>query len=344
MKTMKTPKIVITNKVHDEIFDRLSRHAEVVVNESQEPWPRDRLLRELADATAMMAFMPDRVDAALLDHAPHLRLVACALKGFDNFDVAACTRRGVWVSIVEDLLTEPTAELTIALMIGLARHMLAGDVQVRSGYRGWRPRLYGTGLKGATVGILGMGAIGRAVAERLSGFGCRSVYWDRARLDHAEEVRLKAAWADFDTLLASADYVVCALPLTPETFHRIDADALRRMRKGALLINPSRGSVVDEAAVAMAIDGGHLGGYAADVFEMEDWARADRPRAIDGRLLARPDRTLFTPHLGSAVAEVRLAIERDAAENILDLLRGDRPRRAINDISPDRDAVRAVAS
>jgi phosphonate dehydrogenase len=165
------PKIVITNRVHSEIVDMLSAHALVVANDGEECWPDERLSAEMTDATAMMAFMPDRIEEAVLDRAPHLRLIACALKGFDNFDVDACTKRGVFVSIVKDLLTEPTAELAIGLMIGLARHVLPGDAQVRSDFKGWRSRFFGTGLKGSQVGILGMGAIGRAIAQRLAGFG-----------------------------------------------------------------------------------------------------------------------------------------------------------------------------
>lgn len=325
------PKIVITHKVHDEILTKLAPYARVSVNESDDTWAHDRLLAELSDATAMMAFMPDRIDATVLSHAPSLRLVACALKGFDNFDVAACTARGVHVSIVSDLLTDPTAELTIGLMIGLGRHILPGDEAVRIGYKGWRPRFYGVGLKGAAVGILGMGAIGKSIAERLTGFGTQASYWDRRELGSDDEERLKVTFTDFERLLSTSDFVVCALPLANDTQHLLGALEVAKMRKGTLLINPSRGSVVDEGAVVAALEAGHLAGYAADVYEMEDWARPDRPEAVHPGLVQRRTDTLLTPHIGSAVTKTRLAIEHEAADNIIDLLEGRRPRAAINE-------------
>lgn len=338
---MSRPRIVVTSKIHAQIAEALGHHGEVVANPGDEPWPPGRLRQEIADASAVMAFMPDRLDAAFLDAAPNLTIVACALKGFDNFDVAACTERGVWVSVVQDLLTEPTAELTIGLMIGLARHVLAGDRHVREGFAGWRPRFYGVGLAGSRVGLLGIGAIGRSLARRLAGFGCELVYWDRHRLSRSEELALGVTYAEFDRLVATSTFLVSALPLTPDTRHKIDAPVLAAMPEGALLINPSRGSVVDEAAVADALESGRLAGYAADVFEMEDWALEDRPRRIEPRLLAMADRTLFTPHLGSAVRDVRLAIEQDAMMNIIDALLGRRPRGAINDV--ERPARRGDA-
>ena len=280
-----------------------------------------------------MAFMPDSVDERLLRQWSQLRIIAGALKGCDNFDIEACTRRGVWLSVVPDLLTEPTAELTIALMIGLGRHLLEGDRRVRSGrYRGWRPSLYGRGLSGSRVGLIGMGVIGQAVAARLKAFGVEQRYCDPRPLAAplARELGLTLA-RDPATLISWSDYLVLAAPLTPATTHIIDEKALRAIRPGCLLINPSRGSLVDEPAVLAALEDGRLGGYAADVFEMEDWARSDRPRTIFDRLRRHP-RTLFTPHLGSAVIEVRRAIERRAAENIADALSGRTPRDAVNSV------------
>ncbi|MEH6718879.1 MAG: phosphonate dehydrogenase [Aurantimonas endophytica] len=328
---MNRPLIVATSKIHTEVVELLSLHGDVVANVNDEPWAVDRLSSELREARAVMAFMPDRVDNAFLEAAPNLEIVACALKGFDNFDVATCTARGVWVSIVEDLLTDPTAELTVGLMIGLARHIMSGDVEVRRSFDGWRPRFYGTGLSGSCIGLLGMGAIGQALAKRLRGFGSEIVYWDRNRLSPQSEADHGVTFAEFNQVVAKSTFLISALPLTTETRHMVDAAVLAAMPGGAFLVNPSRGSVVDEAAVADALESGRIAGYAADVFEMEDWAIDDRPRQIEPRLLAMPDRTLFTPHLGSAVQHIRLAIEMDAAANIIDVLEGRRPRGAIND-------------
>src|SRR5262249_38679508 len=151
----------------------------VVVNTGDEPWAPDAVVRQAADAEALVAFMTDRVDESFLARCPRLRIVACVLKGYDNFDVAACSRRNILLSVVPDLLTNPTAELAVGLTIALGRKLLAGDAHVRSGaFGGWRPHLYGTGLDGSTVGIVGFGAVGRAIARRLGGFGARLLVHD----------------------------------------------------------------------------------------------------------------------------------------------------------------------
>ena len=332
------PKVLITNWVHPEIVDFLEQHFTVVYNRSrEEPFTRDQILQKGHDAIGIVAFMPDTVDDALLSELPNLRIVACALKGYDNFDVEACTRRGIWLSIVPDLLTVPTAELTIGLMIGLARKVLQGDAYVRSGrFQGWRPMLYGTGLAGATVGIVGMGAVGQAVAQRLSGFDAELLYFDAAPLSQEQEGRFGLRAVLFDELLAACDYLVLAVPLSGESVDLIDARALSRMKRGSLLINPARGSLVDEEAVADALASGQLAGYAADVFEMEDWARADRRRRVSQRLLAEQERTLLTPHLGSAVDAIRKQIAMEAAQNVVQVAKGLRPQGAINEPTGQR--------
>jgi phosphonate dehydrogenase len=319
-------RIVVTNRIHDEVRLRLESHGAVTVNTTIEPWHADTLADHLADATAMMGFMTDSVDAPLLERARHLKLVACALKGFDSYDVEACTARGVWVSIVPDLLTEPTAELAVGLAIGLARHVLVADSYVRDGgFKGWRPTFYGTGLAGATVAIVGLGKVGSAIAKRLFGFECRLLGVDPAATDAPPDVER----VSLDEATARADFVMLAAPLNASTRHLVTADTLSKAKHGSLWINVGRGSVVDEDAIADALSGGAIAGYAADVFAFEDWRLADRPRAIPQSLLSHPA-TLFTPHLGSAVRSVRLAIEHRAADNILDVLAGRAPRDAIN--------------
>lgn len=309
----------------------LDAAAVVVPNHTRETLPREEIIARARDADALMAFMPDSIDEEFLAACPKLKIVGAALKGYDNFDVEACERRGVWFSIVPDLLTIPTAELTIGLLLGLTRHMLAGDRHIRSGnFRGWRPELYGAGLTGRTLGIIGMGAVGKALAKRLAGFDMKLVYADDVALDGQQESAWGLERMSLDALLQHSDFVVPMLPMTPQTFHVINADAIRRMKSGAYLINASRGSVVDENAVAVALESGQLAGYAADVFEMEEWTRTDRPAGIPRALLDNTAQTFFTPHLGSAVKEVRLEIERQAALNIIQALSGARPMGAIN--------------
>lgn len=323
--TVKSPKILVTNPIHAEVEARLQSVGFVEVNRDTEPWTPQQLAEHAQDSDAIMGFMTDSVDAALLAKTPRLRVVACALKGYDSYDIDACTRAGVWVSIVPDLLTEPTAELALGLAISLARNVLTGDAQVRSGrFQGWRPRLYGTGLAGATVAVVGLGCVGQAIIARLAGFGCaRVVGVDPVqRLSGVESLPLAQA-------LTQADFVFLAAPLTKSSWHLLDAFALSHCKPGQFIINVGRGSVVDEEAIAAALEAGALGGYAADVFACEDWGLAQRPAGVPAKLRA-PASTLFTPHLGSAVRNVRLAIEHRAADNIIAVLQGCEPVDAIN--------------
>lgn len=324
------PRVVITHRVHLETLDLLSAHCEVISNQTMETMPREEVIRRACTADAIMAFMPDRIDADFLAACPQLKIIGAALKGYDNFDVAACAARGVWLSFVPDLLTVPTAELAIGLTIGLTRKMIQADARVRSGkFAGWRPEFFGLGIAGSAIGILGMGAIGQAIAERLNGWGATLLYSDRAPIPADAEARLGVVWRSLDGVLSESDIVILALPLTPSTIHVINDKTLALMKPGAYLVNPCRGSVVSEAAVLAALTRGQLGGYAADVFELEDWARDDRPREIAPALLSHPS-TMFSPHLGSAVQKVRLAIELRTARNILQALSGELPMDAVN--------------
>lgn len=330
---MNKPKVVLTHWVHPEIIELLREKAEVVANPGRKTLPRKVLLERAKDADALMAFMPDCIDETFLKACPRLKIIGAALKGFDNFDVDACTRHGVWLTIAPDLLTIPTAELTVGLVLGITRNMLEGDRHIRSGqFAGWRPELYGLGLYGRTAGIVGLGLVGRAVAERLKGFGMNLVYSDEISLPPDEEKRLGLTKVTFSGLLDSSDIVIPLLPLTDRTFHLFDRNALARMKKGSYLVNACRGSVVDEMAVVESLEKRHLAGYAADVFEMEDWIRPDRPRSIPKALLENTAQTFFTPHLGSAVDDVRIEIERYCARSILQALDGKIPEGKVNDV------------
>ncbi len=330
------PRVLITQRAFPETLAMFTGRADLRVNETPDPWPEDQLLRAARGAHALMVFMPDSLDARFLRQCPKLQVVAAALKGCDNFDVEECSRLGIWFTIVPDLLSEPTAELALALMLGLARNVRMGDELIRSGqFHGWRPVFYGRGLSGSTVGIIGFGAVGRALARILRGFDCRILYHDER--PRKEELRVQRA--SFEELLQVSDFVLPLLPLTAVTFHLLGRDVLGCMKPGSFLINVSRGAVVDEEAVTEALENGRLAGYAADVFEMEDWARPDRPGDISPRLLSQVTRTLFTPHLGSAVLAARRAIERAAALNILEALDGRRPGGAINCPAPPRNGA-----
>ncbi len=325
--------MVVTHWVHPEVAGYLATFCEPVLPAGPgQVFAPDTVADLAAGADGLITGMSDRVDEAFLARCPRLRVISATLKGYDNFDAGACARRGVWLAILPDLLTAPTAELAVGLIIGVMRRVAEADREMRQGtFAGWRPRLYGAGLDGATTGIVGMGQVGRAVARRLSGFGTRIVYCDRRPVPPGElQTGAEVTRLDWFSLRAVSDVMVLALPLTGETRHLLGAEALAAMRPGAFLVNVGRGSVVDEDAVAGALASGQLGGYAADVFAMEDWARPDRPRRIPPRLLAHP-RTLFTPHLGSGVDAVRRRMSLEAARQVEQVLCGQRPDHAVND-------------
>ncbi len=248
----------------------------------------------------------------------------------DNFDVQACSNRGVWFSSVPDLLTIPTAELAIGLLINVARNMHRGNEVVKSGqFEGWRPRLYGKGLDNSTVGIIGMGRVGKAIATFLQGFNNHVIYSDPYLKSNAFIGEPIAEKVELTTLLSRSDFIIVATPYTTSTRHLINEDSLKQIKSDAFLINIGRGSCVNEKAISAALDSNQLAGYAADVFEFEDWARDDRPKTIYESLL-ESDKTYFTPHLGSAVDQVRYDIAMQAALNIKDVLKGKQPQNAIN--------------
>jgi phosphonate dehydrogenase len=329
------PRVVVTHWVHPEVTALLAEFSDPVgPDRDTGAWPAARVLELAAGAEGLIACMADRVDGAFLDRCPRLRIVAATLKGYDNFDAAACARRGVWLTTVPDTIVGPTAELAAGLVIGIMRRVGEGDRAVRGGdFAGWRPQLYGTGLAGANVGIVGMGALGRAIAARLRAFGAHIAYCDERPLPPAEEARLEAARFGLEDVMAGSDVIVVALPLGGGTAGLLGRDLLRRARPGAFLVNVGRGSVVDEEAVADALADGRLGGYAADVFAMEDWARPGRPPRIPARLLAHP-RTLFTPHLGSAVDDVRRQMSLQSARQVRQALAGQRPANAVDQPDP----------
>lgn len=325
------PLVVLTNATFPETRQLFDGVARVIANDRAEPWPEDLVRSKCRDAAGVMAFMTDRIDGAFLDACPNLQVVGAALKGFDNIDVAAAAERGVWVTICDDLLTIPTAELAIALMLSLGRHIVRADRDIRErGFNGWRPTHYGTGIRGSQVGIVGFGKVGQAIAERLAGFDCRLAAYDAFADAFPERFEGLVVRSDMRDLLRQSDFVVLALPLTASTLRLIDGNAIAAMKRGALLVNPARGSLVDETAVAEALEAGQLGGYAADVFACEDWARQDRPLTIDPRLRAAGAPTVLTPHIGSAVTAIRRQIEASAARSILAVLDGRQPEGAVN--------------
>src|SRR5690242_17358336 len=311
---MDKPRALITRRLAVAPGAVLGAGIEIDQHDSEEALPREQLLQRVREASALLPILGDRVDRELLDAAPRLRIVANHAVGYDNVDVPACTARGVWVTNTPGVLTDATADLAWALILALARRLREGEELLRSGgFRGWAPTmLLGRELRGRTLGVLGYGRIGRAVARRAEGFGMRVLFTARG------------GGTPFDELLQQSDVLSIHCPLNPQTRHLFDAAALLRMRRGALLVNTARGPIVDEAALGAALEAGHLGGAALDVFEHE-------PLVHPG-LVGRDDVVLL-PHLGSATQEARESMARIALTQVELVLRGERPQTPVNEIA-----------
>lgn len=272
----------------------------------------------MGDAEALLALLTDRIDADVLDRAPRLRVVANAVVGYEHVDREACRARGIVVTNTPDVLTDATADLAFALILSAVRGLPGAERSLRAGeFHGWGFWDYlGGDLNGKTLGIFGMGRIGRAVARRAAPFGMRVIYHSRTPLAAEDEAALGAERVDFDGLITRSDVLSLHAPLTPETRHAIGADALRRMRPGSYLLNTARGALVDEAALVNALRDGPLAGAGLDVYERE-------PQIHPG-LLELPNVTLL-PHVGSATRETRTRMAMLAARNVHAVLTGAAP-------------------
>jgi glyoxylate reductase len=299
-------KVVSTSPLPIDLAAQLSR-ARVEIPEQWTPVARC----DLSDAHALVCLLLDRVDASVIARAPKLRVIANCAVGYDNVDVAAATAAGIAVTNTPDVLTEATAEFTIALIFAAARRIPEGDRLVRTGqWPGWRlDQLLGIGLAGKTLGIVGLGRIGRAVAQRAEALGMRVI--------HSEP----GSGVPVDELFAESDVVSLHCPLTPETRHLVNAERLRLMKPHAILVNTARGGCIDEGAVADALTAGKLFSAALDVFAHEP--------AIDPALLVAP-RIVLAPHLGSATTEARTQMAQLCANAVKAVLAGQRPPNLVN--------------
>lgn len=315
---MPSPSIIVTRSLPAPVEAVLRDRYGAVLSPDDRQLSREELGRALDTYDIVLCTLTDRLDAELIER-PTRRAVFLANfgAGTNHIDLAACRRVGLPVSNTPGVLTEDTADLTILLMLAIARRAWEGDQELRAGrWTGWRPtHLLGTRVSGKSLGIVGMGRIGRAVAQRARfGFGMSVHYWSRTRLPLADEATLEAQWhPTLDALLASTEFVSVHCPATPETRHLINAHTLAAMRPGAYLVNTSRGDVVDEAALLDALGSGHLGGAALDVFDGEP--------QVNPALLAHP-RIVTLPHLGSATVESRVAMGERAIANIAAWLAG----------------------
>ena len=316
--------VLVTRGVPEPVRARLAERCRLEAWEGEGVMPRAELLDRVAGKAGLLAMLTDRVDAELLDRAgPGLRVVANFAVGYDNLDLDACTARGVLATNTPDVVTEATADMTWALLLAAARRVAEGDRFLRACRPWvWGPEFFlGFEVHGRTLGVIGLGRIGRAVARRAAGFAMPVVYTAGHRLPAEEEAALGVAWRELDELLVEADFVTVHTGLSPATRHLIGPAELARMKPTAVLVNTARGPIVDEAALVAALRAGELGAAGLDVFERE-------PEVHPG--LLELDNVTVAPHLGTATLATRVAMGMAAAGNLLAALEGRRPPNLLN--------------
>ncbi len=317
------PKILVTRMIYERPLQLLREKGKVTINLENRQMTAEEIIGALPGKMGLLSMASDPISARLLETSRDLKIVANNAVGFNNIDLAAASRLKIAITNTPDVLTDTTADLSFALILGVARRVAEADRFIRAGrWIGWTPGLMiGTDVHGKTLGIVGLGRIGSAVARRGQGFNMRVVYNDIRRLDPAIEQQHQLRFMCLRDLLQTSDFVTLHVPLTPETTHLIGTEQLGLMKKTAFLINASRGPVVDEKALVKALQEGTIAGAGLDVFEAE-------PK-VSPELLTM-DQVLLVPHIGSATDETREAMVQTAVNNILAVIRGEIPPNILN--------------
>ena len=318
------PAILILRAIFPEVVDKLAAHFEVQANQTDELWSGDEMARRLQGKQGLFSTGSERIDAALLRACPDLKICANMAVGYNNFDLPAMTAAGVLATNAPGVLTETTADLGFALLLAAARRVSEGEHFLRAGrWQRWAcDLLTGQDVYGTTLGIIGMGRIGQAIARRGAlGFDMRVLYHNRSRLPESDEAAIGARYVSKQVLLRGADHVVLVLPYTPASHHAIGAAELALMKPTATLVNIARGGIVDEAALAQALRAGRIAAAGLDVFEGEPQVRPE--------LLACAN-VVLTPHIGSATVRTRKAMAHLAADNLIGYLTQGRALTPLN--------------
>ena len=317
------PRLFISRWIPDEGLNVLRPRFQLSINLGDEALSKEELARAVVSKEALLCSLSDTVDKEVIASGDRLRVIAIFGAGYDNIDVDFATQRRVWVINLPDKLAEPTADLTWALLLALARHIVPANDLVKSGrWRGWDPKaFYGNNVFGKTLGIVGFGRIGQAVARRALGFKMKIIYHDRIRRGEAVETQLSARFVSLDELLVSSDFVSLNASLDAESYHLMGRRELELMRPSAYLINTSRGAIVDESALLETLKAHGIAGAALDVFENEPHVDPD---------FFRLDNVILTPHIGTAIVETRVEMATAIAQDITLALEGKIPIGAVN--------------
>jgi glyoxylate reductase len=319
---MPRPKVYSTHSLFEEARKILDASCDIQYWCEAERPPREEVLRRVKDRDGLICLLTEKINDELLRAAPKLRIVANVAVGFDNIDLEACTKRGVIATNTPGVLDETTADFAWTLLLAVARRLAEGEALSRSGnWKGWNlDQLCGADIWGKTLGIVGFGRIGRAVARRASGFQMKVIYTDAVRAGEDVERSLNAEFRDMNSLLAESDFISLHVPLLPDTRGLFDAPKFFWMKPTAFLINTSRGPVVDEAALVAALENKKIAGAALDVYENEPFIHPGLKRT----------NVVLAPHLASASVETRTKMAVMAAQNVVSLFNGQRPPNMLN--------------
>lgn len=317
------PKVFVTRKIPKPGLDILEKECEVKVNPYDRALTKKELIENVKGMNGLLCLLTDTVDKEVIDANPNLRIISNYAVGYNNIDVKEATRRKIMVTNTPGVLTDTTADLTWALIMSIARKIVQADKFTREGkFKGWSPMLFlGSDVHHATLGIIGLGRIGKAVAKRASGFEMRILYTDVKRSPEEIESKLRAEFVSLEELLSTSNFVSIHTPLVPETYHLIGEKQLKMMKKTAYLINVARGPIVDEKALVLALQNKWIAGAALDVYENE-------PNLTPG--LAELDNVIIVPHIGSASVATRIKMATMAATNLVAGLTGKIPPNLIN--------------
>jgi glyoxylate reductase len=313
--------VYIMRKILEPGPTMLSRKYSVTMN--QKPWspPRDEILRNVVNKDALLCSLSERIDKEVMETAgPKLKVISTLSTGYDHVDVEEARKRGIRVTYTGEVLSDATADLTFALILTVSRKVIQADnfIRQKKWIVGWAPGLFlGSNVYGKTLGLIGIGRIGKAVAKRAKGFDMSIIYHNRRRADPKLEAEIGAKYVNMDTLLRESDYISIHVSLNAESVHLIDESKLKRMKNTAFLINTSRGQVVDERSLIKAIKNKWIAGAALDVFEKE-------PLDSNSPLI-RMENVVLLPHIGSATYQIRSKMSETAAQNIIDILSGREP-------------------
>jgi glyoxylate reductase len=321
---MPKPKVYITRDLPERGLKKIKEHFDAEVWPEYAPPPKKVIVDKVATVDALVSLLSDKIDPEVFNAAPKLKIVSQLAVGFDNIDIAEATRRGIYVTNTPEVLTDTTADFAWALLMAIARRVAEADKYVRTGKWkvSWHPAmLSGRDIYGATIGIIGAGRIGYAVAKRAKGFDMRVLFYDVIPRPEMEK-DFGAKKVDLDTLLKESDFVSVHVPLMKETHHLVNAQKLSLMKKTAYLINNSRGPVVDEKALYEVLRKGQIAGAGLDVFEQE-------PTPVDNPLL-KLDNVVVAPHISSASLETRAKMSEMVAENLVAFFEGKRPPNLVN--------------